>query len=656
MRQSPLLQSISTLCAGLALLLVVDFSLPTTEASTFSPTSEEALLTRSKQGAKLDLSTLTPHTENGRSFFQIDDMRYPIAAVQVDNAFTGNRWPGGVVYYQFDNGVSTTNRTAWRNAAAAWSSVASVSFVESTGSGNYVWVQNSNINNSYIGMIGGRQEMNIVSWSSRYSIAHEIGHALGLIHEHSRSNRDGYVTIFYGNIQAGQQSNFDIESGSVSYGPYDFDSVMHYSRLAFSSNGQNTIEPKPAYSMYLYTMGQTDHLSSQDIAGMVQRYGGGGSLSNDNFANRQLLTGAAGTVNGNNFGATSEGGEPAHAGVGAFASVWYSWTAPASGAITIDTIGSDFDTLLALYTGNNLNGLMMVASNDDIVYGVDVQSRVTFSAVAGVTYQIAVDGYNGDTGNIVLNWTGASAPAADYDHNGVSDILFQNNSTGQRAVWLMNGAAYSSGANLPSTAVAWAIVGSGDFNSDGKTDIVLQDYGTRQVSVWYMNNLLRTGTANLPSLPANWSVAATGDFNGDGKPDLALENLATGQHTLWLMNGVSRTSGVNLPAAAVQWKIVGTGDFNGDGKTDIVFQNYSTQQAAVWFMNGISYAGGAYLTTPASNWRIAGTGDFNRDGKPDLILQNLSTGQRALWLMNGVHLSSGGYLPTTPLQWDIRNR
>ena len=86
---------------------------------------------------------------------------------------------------------------------------------------------------------------------------------------------------------------------------------MHYSRNAFSRNGQNTIEPKPPYWNYLYTMGQSDHLSSQDISGMVQRYGGsgGGSPPNNNFANRQTLAGSGGSVSGSSAGATSEAGE-----------------------------------------------------------------------------------------------------------------------------------------------------------------------------------------------------------------------------------------------------------------------------------------------------------------------------------------------------------
>src|SRR5262249_5603300 len=132
-----------------------------------------------------------------------------------------------------DAAVSSTNRQNWRNAAAAWSAVAPLIFTESTGIGNYIYVQNGSGNNSYVGMIGGRQVMNIFSWTYEYIIAHEIGHALGMIHEQERSGRDSYVTINYSNIQTQYASNFDILA-STNYGTYDFDSVMHYGKCAFS--------------------------------------------------------------------------------------------------------------------------------------------------------------------------------------------------------------------------------------------------------------------------------------------------------------------------------------------------------------------------------------------------------------------------------------
>lgn len=88
--------------------------------------------------------------------------------------------------------------------------------------------------------------------------------------------------------------------------------------------------------------------------------------ANDNFASAQALDGASGDVVGSNVGATKETGEPNHSGTAGGASVWFRWTAPAGGPVTIATAGSTFDTLLAVYTGATVSGLTPVASNDDV--------------------------------------------------------------------------------------------------------------------------------------------------------------------------------------------------------------------------------------------------------------------------------------------------
>ncbi|ESA35241.1 peptidase s8 and s53 subtilisin kexin sedolisin [Leptolyngbya sp. Heron Island J] len=124
--------------------------------------------------------------------------------------------------------------------------------------------------------------------------------------------------------------------------------------------------------------------------------------NNDNFANRIALNGFNVSTTGNNVGFTREFGELNHAGVsGELNSAWWSWTAPASGEVVLDTFGSDFDTSLAVYTGDSLGQLSSVAGNDDA--NGSLQSEVVFDVIAGTTYQIAVDGYAIATGDIALN-------------------------------------------------------------------------------------------------------------------------------------------------------------------------------------------------------------------------------------------------------------
>lgn len=134
---------------------------------------------------------------------------------------------------------------------------------------------------------------------------------------------------------------------------------------------------------------------------------------NDAFANSIVLNGTEFTVFGSNTGATGEVGEPNHAGVSVLddvadaESIWWTWTAPESGTVILDTFGSNYDTTLAVYTGDNVNNLTEVASNDDYS---SLQSQVVFNVTAGETYRIAIDGYRGSDGDITLNLRTISLP------------------------------------------------------------------------------------------------------------------------------------------------------------------------------------------------------------------------------------------------------
>lgn len=122
---------------------------------------------------------------------------------------------------------------------------------------------------------------------------------------------------------------------------------------------------------------------------------------NDAFADRPHFNTDNLTIRANNVGATAEPGEPAIAGAPATSTLWWEWTAPASGTVSVDTNGSAYDTVLGVYTGSAVSALTPVASNDNA--GGGVTSRVTFTAQAGATYEIGVDGKYGATGLTLLN-------------------------------------------------------------------------------------------------------------------------------------------------------------------------------------------------------------------------------------------------------------
>jgi hypothetical protein len=169
-------------------------------------------------------------------------------------------------------------------------------------------------------------------------------------------------------------------------------------------------------------VGNVDSLQADDIAGAQSLYGPPGIPVNDNFANAITISlGSTNTttVTGFNTNATKETGEPNHAGNSGGHSVWWKWSAPADGNVTLDTKGSYSDTTLGVYTGSSVSALTTIASNDDIKDGVIQASSLTFTATGGTTYYFAVDGFNAGAANggtdssaitLNLNFTATGSP------------------------------------------------------------------------------------------------------------------------------------------------------------------------------------------------------------------------------------------------------
>jgi len=125
--------------------------------------------------------------------------------------------------------------------------------------------------------------------------------------------------------------------------------------------------------------------------------------TNDNFVDAIELTGLAGFVTAVNERATREPGEPLHTGNEGGHSIWYRLRAPVNGTLFLSTTNSDFDTLLAVYSGDSVTNLALIANNDDAVPQGDY-SQLTTAVVSNQLYYIAVDGYGSTFGNIRLQF------------------------------------------------------------------------------------------------------------------------------------------------------------------------------------------------------------------------------------------------------------
>src|ERR1051326_1079821 len=264
----------------------------------------------------------------------------------------------------------------------------------------------------------------------------------------------------------------------------------------------------------------------------------------------------------------------------------------------------------------------------------------------------------------------------DFDSNGKTDLVWQNDTTGQVYVWYMGGALgnnYLGATYLASAGVSgWSLVCIADFNGDGAPDLVWQNNTTGQVYVWYMGGALGNNYLGASYLASSgmsgWSVVGAADFNGDGKPDLVWQNNSTGQVFVWYMGGALGNNYLGSTYLAVAgmtgWTVAGIADFNSDGKPDLVWQNASTHQVFVWYMGGAlgnTFLGSTYLaSTGMTGWSVVGVADFNGDGKPDLVWQNSTTRQVYVWYMGGAlgnTFLGSTYLATSgPAGWTAKAR
>ena len=155
--------------------------------------------------------------------------------------------------------------------------------------------------------------------------------------------------------------------------------------------------------------------------------------ANDNLTNEILIDDLDFSVTGSNIAATTEADEPNLVEAGS--SVWWYVDADAAGTITIDTIGSDFDTQLYAYefmSGGGLAGLVLIDENDDIDFDADnIQSEVAFAVTAGTRYAIRVGGFrdagsigDGSEGNIALNGAFVPSPILLGDVNINGEVSF----------------------------------------------------------------------------------------------------------------------------------------------------------------------------------------------------------------------------------------
>ena len=255
----------------------------------------------------------------------------------------------------------------------------------------------------------------------------------------------------------------------------------------------------------------------------------------------------------------------------------------------------------------------------------------------------------------------ATPVESDFDQDGKTDLLWQNQMTGQLVYWLMDGVNIKPGGSgrfSPSVVnPVWKMVSTPDLDGDGHPDLIWQNLQTGGVVYWLMNGTTQVNSGWIVHFrEPQWRLVATPDLNGDGHPDLLWQNLQTGGVVYWLMNGTTPTdSGWIVRSREPQWRLVSAPDINGDGHPDLLWQNLQTGGVVYWLMNGTTIRSSGWVVHFRDpQWRLVSAPDINGDGHPDLLWQNLQTGGVVYWLMNGtIPTDSGWIVQYQDPQWQL---
>uniref|UniRef100_A0A8C7XP16 Metalloendopeptidase n=1 Tax=Oryzias sinensis TaxID=183150 RepID=A0A8C7XP16_9TELE len=188
----------------------------------------------------------------------------------------GCLWPkssDGNVYVPFriSGQFSSRERDTILQGLRSFEGSTCIRFIPHQSQRDFVDIQSRSGCWSFVGRRGSGQVVSLMRNGCVFlgTIQHELLHALGFNHEQTRSDRDSHVRILLENVISGQEHNFrKIETRNLGT-PYDYNSIMHYGRFAFSRNREPTIVPIPDPNV---PIGRATQMSSNDILRVNRLY------------------------------------------------------------------------------------------------------------------------------------------------------------------------------------------------------------------------------------------------------------------------------------------------------------------------------------------------------------------------------------------------
>lgn len=241
--------------------------------------------------------------------------------------------------------------------------------------------------------------------------------------------------------------------------------------------------------------------------------------------------------------------------------------------------------------------------------------------------------------SFIVDRTAQVVDIYDYDRDGNLDLLWRD----QQSYYFS-----TNGQRIDLYTLSdpnWQIERVGDFDRDNDRDILWRNQSTGELAVWQLNGMsLEAGRIIATVSDLAWQIADVQDYDRDGDLDLLWHNARTGETAFWQMNGTTLEQGI-YTIAVTGWAIAGSGDFDGNHQFDLLWRNQQSGQVAIWQLNGMSLGQTTVLPiAPDFTWNIKGLGDYDQDGTTDILWQQSSTGATGYWSINQLQFQSATLL------------
>lgn len=468
------------------------------------------------------------------------------------------RWPGGVIPFTFDVELSETMRARALEAIAHWESYTQVEFVERTAVNDHEfpdWVHFQPVDrgcSAHIGRAGiGRQSVNLATACSLGNVIHEIGHSVGFWHHQAKSNRDDYVEILWENIEPGADgicgtgdpgdrcSQFEKheDDGDDIDQWYDYESIMHYPRWAFSRNGLDTIRPLDPDAV----IGQRQGLSEGDVSAANALLGvSEWRISSAGTHRYERLNNASSTLATIRFGDFDGDGR-----TDVFETIGGTWYVSDGGESRYRPVNTSSNTIDELRFAD---------------FDGDGRTDVFYRSPAGewlVSY--------GATGRYQLINTASETidqlRFGDFDGDGRADVF-----TVGDGEWKVSYGGTGRYRVINTSNQIIDQLGFADFNGDGRTDVFSKvDTGDWGVGEWLVSYGGTSRYRTLNSMSTAVHRLRIGDFDGDGRDDV----FTTSSNGQWLVSFAGSTPWTVINEASESLEELVLGDFTGDGRADV---------------------------------------------------------------------------------------